>query len=569
MLLDGHTINDNWLEAAFNEFELLSDLYGLERIEIVRGPASVLYGSGAFLGVLNLVSPDPTTLRRSRLGVTAVGDGVFRAYGHVRQPLGEDAGLLLSAGGVWGQGRDFFSPARQAAGLEALAQDVGRLEAYTARFKGGWRSLTLQGHYHSRDKGVPTGAFDTIFGDDRTRQFDERGFLELKAVDEVARGVTLSGRIYGDLYGFEGDYAYPPADGGRFVERFQGLWAGLEARALLRPFDGALWSVTATGERHFSTRLVQADEAGLALESDYPYGKTSVGALIRQELHPLLTISAGARLDAWIYDGLPEPQGTDLEPRTILNVNPRLVLLSRPFEERASIKLIGSRGFRAPSIYELTYSDGNLTQRPSPELEPETIYSGELELGWIFEKGLELVGAAYVNQIDNRIEFAGAGSPDSLFHFENQPNELWTAGLEAELRRAFFQGWMFSLQYAYQRGAVGPIADLLEGSGQVPNFPQHMASAKLVLPLLAPTFWLANRLVFESSRLDRLDRPLEPALIWDVTLSGQARRFDMRYAIGVRNVLDWSFAHPVGDDLFDTSLRQPGRQLVLDLGWQF
>ncbi len=45
------------------------NVYNVERIEIIRGPASVMYGTGAIAGVINIISPDPFKIRgfRTRL----------------------------------------------------------------------------------------------------------------------------------------------------------------------------------------------------------------------------------------------------------------------------------------------------------------------------------------------------------------------------------------------------------------------------------------------------------------------------------------------------------------------
>ena len=52
---DGATLNDNILNQGFISYDGRVDLIGVERIEVVRGPGSVLYGTGAVSGVVNLV----------------------------------------------------------------------------------------------------------------------------------------------------------------------------------------------------------------------------------------------------------------------------------------------------------------------------------------------------------------------------------------------------------------------------------------------------------------------------------------------------------------------------------
>src|SRR6185436_20275000 len=56
VLLDGHSTNDDWVGSAYVGYDGRTDLADIERIEVVRGPGSVLYGTNAFSGVINIVS---------------------------------------------------------------------------------------------------------------------------------------------------------------------------------------------------------------------------------------------------------------------------------------------------------------------------------------------------------------------------------------------------------------------------------------------------------------------------------------------------------------------------------
>src|SRR5262249_7560352 len=56
MLFDGHPINDNVSSTGPAGHDQRVDLHDVDRIEIVRGPGSLLYGTGAFSGVVNLVT---------------------------------------------------------------------------------------------------------------------------------------------------------------------------------------------------------------------------------------------------------------------------------------------------------------------------------------------------------------------------------------------------------------------------------------------------------------------------------------------------------------------------------
>lgn len=83
----------------FTDFALMTHLYDIEQIEVVRGPSSVLYGTSAFFGVINIVTPTPTETK-ARVGVSAIWDGTWRGQATVGAPfLGKEGSIW--AGG-WG-----------------------------------------------------------------------------------------------------------------------------------------------------------------------------------------------------------------------------------------------------------------------------------------------------------------------------------------------------------------------------------------------------------------------------------------------------------------------------------
>src|SRR5207237_9177918 len=59
VLSDGHVTNEATIGQGYVGREFDADLADVERIEIVRGPGSVLYGSAAFFAVVNVVHKTP------------------------------------------------------------------------------------------------------------------------------------------------------------------------------------------------------------------------------------------------------------------------------------------------------------------------------------------------------------------------------------------------------------------------------------------------------------------------------------------------------------------------------
>jgi len=60
VLLDGHTLNNSVVTGGSNiGTDLGIDMSEVERIEVIKGPASSLYGGNAFLGTINIVTRRP------------------------------------------------------------------------------------------------------------------------------------------------------------------------------------------------------------------------------------------------------------------------------------------------------------------------------------------------------------------------------------------------------------------------------------------------------------------------------------------------------------------------------
>src|SRR5256885_5410151 len=56
LLIDGHRVNNNLTDGAFIDTAFVLDVDLIDRIEIIRGPGSVLYGNNALFGVINVIT---------------------------------------------------------------------------------------------------------------------------------------------------------------------------------------------------------------------------------------------------------------------------------------------------------------------------------------------------------------------------------------------------------------------------------------------------------------------------------------------------------------------------------
>jgi iron complex outermembrane receptor protein len=56
LLLDGHRVNNNLNDGAFIGTDFILDVDLIDRVEVIRGPGSVIYGNNAFFGVINVIT---------------------------------------------------------------------------------------------------------------------------------------------------------------------------------------------------------------------------------------------------------------------------------------------------------------------------------------------------------------------------------------------------------------------------------------------------------------------------------------------------------------------------------
>lgn len=109
VLIDGHRINNNVLGQAMLGNEFLVDIDMVERVEIVRGPSSSLYGANAFFAVINVITRTSKQVKDWELSFQtgSFGTDEGRAtYGHQFHGLG----VLLSGTFYNSTGQTLFFP---------------------------------------------------------------------------------------------------------------------------------------------------------------------------------------------------------------------------------------------------------------------------------------------------------------------------------------------------------------------------------------------------------------------------------------------------------------------------
>lgn len=571
VLSDGASMNDNILSSSYIGSDGRADLHDIDRIEVVRGPGSLLYGTGAFAGVVNLVPKGKEDPNDVHVGVGTYDNSVARGRAGFHYNFTPKVGLWASVSGARSDGVDvpvtLLSPAANQAPTEIVSgADAFRAGGTAGRFWAG--PLTVQWFFHTRTQSIPVGVAQSVLGDPRTSYADTRYLAEVRYEPRLSETVQLFLRAHANRYVFEGRNAYaiddthPYADASTISnETYRGTWMGGEARLVLTPLKQL--RLTAGGEGQGAP---QADMIGSFpsqtpyLDTHNPYG-FGAGYLIADG-SPLswLRLSGGVRVDYY------STFGAEPVPRGAVIIKPA---------KGSVLKLMVGRAFRAPSSYEQFYNDGGASQVPGVDksrelsLLPESIVSGEIEYSQRFREDWVALVAGHMSRVDNFIETIPDTPGSEVIRYANTPTPILTAGGDVELRREWRQGWMLSAMYGYQRAQHYDFGDKslppIVGDGRLPNVPEHLASFKGIVPMLPEVASLGVRMTLEAPRLDEQGLSTGTHVVADLTVSGQVKRFGLTYAMGAYNLLDQRYSYPVSLSYLSRTMLQNGRTLMVDL----
>jgi outer membrane receptor for ferrienterochelin and colicin len=587
ILLDGQPLNDNYIWSSFVGYDGRVDIDDVERIEIIRGAGSVLYGSSAFLGVINLVTRPRSLPSFGEVAVSTADYGVGRARATTYLRINKDAGVWNSFSGAYGAGRDFYfkeyvadptdpnaERGHDGRVVDGNARDVDGFRAGTVNGRVWYKDFTAQWFLTSRNKQLPAGVYGTTFGDPNTRFRDTRGVLEARFEPKLSESVQLLARAHLNLYDFRGFYGYNSPEGSD-RELYRSWWAGAEARAVFTPTDKIRLTAGAEFIRHLQVRMRAFNDAQTYLGSEadpqlnVPFSNIAAYANGDVSVSKALRLSAGARFDYF-------SNVTDFDAGAA--INPRVAVIVKPYDG-GNIKVMGGKAFKTPSVYELHYV--STTQAQSRGLKPEQVYSGELEYSHRFSPTVVATAAGYVNYISRVIEIGQTANPDGgdpLNVYRNATGNVLIMGGEAELRREWRQGWMASVSYSYQRARY--VDD--PGLRRVPNSPEHLASFKGAVPIIGRSLMAMSRISIEGIRYDgqvnKIGENGQPApeqgttdagVVWDFVFSGEAEKLGVRYNLGLYNIADWKYDAVPSAEFRQRTIVQNGRTVLASVAATF
>jgi outer membrane receptor for ferrienterochelin and colicins len=539
LLIDGHRVNDNIYDGALIGTEFPLDLSLIDRVEVVRGPGSSLFGTNAELAVVNVFTrhPDPQT------GVEASGeaDSFAGRKEEIRASIRTSRFDALLSGSVYrsnGASQLYFPEFDSPDTNNGIASNLDG-DRYSHAFgvirRGQFR---LEGVFGVRDKLVPNAPYGTIFGDPANRTMDTRGYVDASYSHDFNANTQLDLRAYYDAYRFYGRYPYTNVNGpGRSVQINDAAADGIGIEAVVSQKLGRHRIVGgAAGE--YNLRINQRNYYVGQLPFLDDHRSLRLAAVFGEaELNPSsrFSFNLGGRLDWYTLFGK--------------SLSPRLAAMYFP-TSATSLKYIFSHAFRAPDPYDEFYVDQIDLTATNKSLRPENINTQTLLLEHAFNDKLHLTATGFVNHLNQIIEEEQDSSTGDT-HFTNEKGDSGRGG-EIELIARYPSGWSARTSYTFEETRQG-------GTGaRVMNSPEHLAKFNGTAPLPKVGF-LGGEVLYTGAQPNFLAQPISSSFLVNATFSTRTFWNGFRFSASCYNLLDRTWSTPTGPEIDQSATVQDGR----------
>ena len=620
VLMDGSPMNS---ARGNGPHPSLVDPSQIERVEVVRGPSSVSYGSDAIGGVINIITRQPAAasgMNALHGGATVGGSSADRGYNGSIQLLPQLGKLTAFLSSGMTNAEDFRTPDHGRTphsgfnDYNAIANLRYQWSDRTA-IKGGWQL------YRGHDIGLPgldftMPGFEQFFNFPYYRR-DEASLAVEHAHAASSWLATTSAKVYWQGEGrnfyshmaFDNSFFGPGTPPGTFVDntdRYLKLNSGgVQLQASTRRFE--------SGRLTFGADLARdvTDGTNLDVVSDEAFGPTTstvsrslptgrfdnYGAFAQGELDlaPRWTVDLGGRYthyrdrsDFGVASpasngaGGPQPE-VDFAPTKVDNDalagSAGLVFAATPdLHLTANV----ANGYRQPNAQDLFFNGpasvgvviGN------PNLQPEKSVSTDVGLRW-GPGDLALSGNLFYSTYQDLIDAiqirtsAAPGGPATYQYVNISKARIW--GGEAEGQWRFLPRWTAR---AAVTGAVGDITSRYAiqtlyqvdaDQAPLPNVPPFKGSASVrwtspggrlwVEPGMRYS-WRTNRLPLPTANVEQITAFKKEWMVGDV-FAGFRLGDGQRIEAGVKNFTDRAYQLPIG------SLEEPGISFVGSLSTSF
>ena len=543
----------------------------IERIEILRGPASALYGAHASGGVINIITKEGKDKFKSTI---SGGYGTF----NTRRVSATTSGGVAK--------RLYFSLAaykEKSDGEKVVTNKVIPSITMIDDCDYEKKAVSLTTNYKFNDDSKVSFLYN-FFNDEYTRGRPnvggdwDRHFASFIYNQKLGKRFAFKGTVgyrYDDLL-----HRYDKG-GTNYEPRMRRYTDYYETPIELQLTGDVGWENTLTGgffyNRQTTDQKYISSSTGQFLRKN-KYKVRTLAAYIQDTWKPIksLIITAGIRYDYWKnYDNffskfrVKKPHDTSND-----NWSPKFGIRYN-FSDQTSIWANYGVGYKPPTpeqLYDDRTSGGN-PREPNPNLKPEKTYAWELGVEKWFGELLHSKVVGFYNYTDDKI----------LSWFS--ANNIWinknigrtkSYGVEIDMTLYLLEHWQVTANYTWNRATIdkNPAKPQQEGN-YLPFCPKHKAN-------LGITYSKNNYTVSGFARYLSLQHTNEDNIKY--TSSGEKRYMERSFVVDLkatkRFTVNWGYLTNIDfslsiDNLFDENYRtlyiyeDPGRVIFAELKFIF
>ena len=551
VLVNGHNMADNIFDSMlWFGVDFPVDLNLIQRIEVIRGPSSALYGSSGLFATINLITKSPDAV--GPLSVTARGDSFGEKKIQVMgsTSIGRNVKLLYSGSVFNNSGeQSLYFP-----GFDTAATDHGtaiRMDGEKGyHFFGNlvWKNWSLTAVMSDRNKIQPVSWGPTVFNDRGTHVFEDSNYVEAAYTREL-KGGTLSWRTYYNQTHLGGrfDYALGSNDTSNVTveDNRTFSWGDWVGTSLTYRFDTAhLGTLTVGVEGKFDLKAFQGSSDVTPTPVEYVNinrRDRMLGLFVQDERQ----LSAHWKMDLGIRLDVSHYRSSFVSPRTAFIYQP---------SANWTYKFLYGRAFRNPSAFDLFYNDG-LSAAANPAARPEKIDTIEIDLERKVGKRMNLIASSYGYVL--RDFLAGVYNSGGLIQTQNT-GKIHAVGFELEMDGRPAPWLEATASYAIQRSTNDILNSVLQ------NSPSHLAKMRFAVPL-GRKLDLSSGMQYYSSRLTLAGARVSDVYLADFTLTTKGLLPNVDLQFGLRNSFNRTYFDPIALDPRVDAMRQPGRSVFVEL----
>jgi len=592
-LINGESVNNNVFGEGTRIFDDLS-VNNIKRIEIIRGPASAIYGTNAMLAVINIITKTSAFDEMLEVGMSAGSFNTYEPYVIFGTKIANDfrvtgrVSFFKTDGPSLAINQDRFSGE-----LYSLAPRETDYQStkYELELNVKYKNWKLTNLYIDKSRAPFIGPSFALV---EKGKFENQGrYFKTKLEREIELSPRLKLRpnfSYKKMY-FSPDGQFFPSGFGNFND--QGQPIDINDDGLLDVFpDGMIakyelndnvlkseifgdyllkkshnisfgisyehqwlshldtksnFNIIIPGKNYYLGEFKHFNES---IVDDYKRDVFSMYAQDSWNVKKGIFITAGLRMD------FSSDYGSVLSPR--FGITHRL-------NDVFNYKLLYGRGYRAPSFGELARTN-NVNIVGNPDLEPETsnTYEGgfEVKLRKNALLSINFFSIKMSNQIV-RVSRDLVEPGEAALIYQNE-NKVKSKGVEANLNMFIGSKVNFNANYTFQNAR---IYDAQENSSQSPKIPKHKANADLNYNFLKNiNVNIAANYIGERKReLNDLRESLDRYILLNTSIEAKNIYKNWSVYLSIYNLTDKDYfdsGHPI---LTPGDYPRPGANFVLKL----